>query len=489
MRTKALALALAGGAIFLSPALARGEATSPGQSSVPAPVEATRTPDSSWDAIIRGSKVLQRRKRVPGQAADGDVDGMIKNCDMRVREVRESELKKFGIDTVRQHAGYLDDDVNKKHLFFWFFESRNDPANDPVMLWLNGGPGCSSFTGLFDELGPASIESKKVEGTSETWRVFQKKSRVHAANNSASVIFIDQPVNVGYSYSENPVNSTRAASADIYSLLTLFFHHFPHYAKQDFYIAGESYAGYHVPVFARDILASTMSEPMACGQGGYEAVLNETQCEDMKRQLPACTNQIKACYDQGEGAQICSDAIDTSDSMAFLHYNKDTYDIRYNNGYTDSLTTTKDGFLALEKVRKLLNVEVETFAVCSDQIWLDFYKQSDWTRPSHLDVREVLKDIPVLIYAGDADYICNWLGNQAWTEALDWPGRDVFNAAETRPVRSASSQSDWGTVKAAHNLAFVRVFQAGHLVPTSQPESFIDMINRWFHVVAIHTAG
>ena len=51
----------------------------------------------------------------------------------------------------RAYTGYID--VEARHLFFAFFESRRDPDKDDVIFWTNGGPGGSSMLGLFDELG------------------------------------------------------------------------------------------------------------------------------------------------------------------------------------------------------------------------------------------------------------------------------------------------------------------------------------------------
>jgi carboxypeptidase D len=50
---------------------------------------------------------------------------------------------------VNSYAGFINlaPDV---HSFFWFFESRHDPANDPITLWLNGGPGSDSLIGMFE---------------------------------------------------------------------------------------------------------------------------------------------------------------------------------------------------------------------------------------------------------------------------------------------------------------------------------------------------
>ncbi|KAL4867099.1 Alpha/Beta hydrolase protein [Aspergillus spectabilis] len=53
-----------------------------------------------------------------------------------------------------QYTGWLN--IGPKHLLFWYFESRNNPAKDPLTLWMNGGPGSSNMMGLFEELTPSS---------------------------------------------------------------------------------------------------------------------------------------------------------------------------------------------------------------------------------------------------------------------------------------------------------------------------------------------
>ena len=86
-------------------------------------------------------------------------------------------------------------------------------------------------------------------------------------------------------------------------------------------------------------------------------------------------------------------------------------------------------------------------------------------------------DVRVMIYAGDQDLICNWLGNRRWVDALDWPGREAFAQAPERAwtVRGRAA----GSVKEAGGLSFVRVSQAGHMVPMDQPEAALDMISRF----------
>ena len=462
-----------------------------------APKKHTRRPDHEWDHIVKGADI----QKVWVENADGEkereVHGDLESFDLRVKAVDPSKLK---VDpNVKQYSGYLDDNENDKHLFYWFFESRNDPKNDPVVLWLNGGPGCSSLTGLFLELGPSRIDEKQN-------LVFNP----YSWNANASVIFLDQPVNVGYSYSSSSVSDTVAAGKDVYALLTLFFKQFPEYTKQDFHIAGESYAGHYIPVFASEIMSHknrninlksvligngltdgyTQYEyyrPMACGKGGWPAVLDEQSCQAMDNALPRCQNLIKSCYDS-ESVWSCVPASIYCNNALLAPYQRtgqNVYDVRGKCKDSSNLCYPELAYISKwlndASVMKALGVEVDSYDSCNFDINRNFLFQGDWMKPFHRLVPGLIEKMPVLIYAGDADFICNWLGNKAWTEALDYPDHKKFAAAEMKDlyIDGDKDQRNIGAVKSSGNFTFMRIHAAGHMVPLDQPEASLEFFNRW----------
>ncbi|GAB7353991.1 hypothetical protein MBLNU459_g4585t1 [Dothideomycetes sp. NU459] len=455
----------------------------------------TRKHDSEWDHIMKGADIQSVWVENAQGEKEREIEGNLESFSLRSKKVDPSAL---GVDTVKQYSGYLDDDEEDKHLFYWFFESRNDPKNDPVILWLNGGPGCSSLTGLFMELGPSSI-NKKIEAVYNPY----------SWNANASVIFLDQPVNVGYSYSGGSVSNTVAAGKDVYALMTLFFKQFPEYATQDFHIAGESYAGHYIPVFASEILSHKKRNinlqsiligngltdgltqydsyrPMACGEGigGWPAVLDEQQCQAMDNALPRCKSLIQNCYDS-ESVWSCVPASIYCNNAMIGPYQKtgqNVYDIREKCKGGDlcyeELGWISD-YLNQDKVMKALGAEVSKYDSCNFDINRNFLFAGDWMKPFHRLVPGILKEIPVLIYAGDADFICNIDGNLAWTNALEWPGQKAYAKTELKDLKLSEDGSKIGSVKSSGNFTFVGIHAAGHMVPYNQPEASLDMVNRW----------
>ncbi|PFH59630.1 hypothetical protein XA68_12066 [Ophiocordyceps unilateralis] len=440
-------------------------------------------PESFWDQVVHGADVAQlsRRRQVD--------DNQLSSYTLRSKK---SDPARLNVDSVKQYSGYLDDEANNKHLFYWFFESRNKPDSDPVVLWLNGGPGCSSMIGLFTELGPSTLPTPDLK----------PKRNDYSWNANASIIFLDQPVNTGYSYSNDEVNTTAAASRDVYALLSLFFHQFPQYAGRDFHIAGESYAGHYIPIIAKDILSKPGSginlksiligngltdpltqyryyRPMACGEGGYPSVLDKATCEAMDKSVPECEALIQACYDGGDEEKCSRATRRCNDSIlgAYEASNRSAYDVR--KGPQDGPPDYSAQFLNTADVMEALGSEVDSFRPCNMRTNGDFVSSGDWMLPIHRSVPDILQRIPVLIYAGDADFICNWLGNAAWVKALEWPGRDQFNKAPNKSLLVDGSA--YGEVHGAQNLTFMRIFAAGHMVPSDQPKGSLDFFNRWLH--------
>jgi cathepsin A (carboxypeptidase C) len=103
-------------------------------------------------------------------------------------------------------------------------------------------------------------------------------------------------------------------------------------------------------------------------------------------------------------------------------------------------------------------------------------------KPFHHLVPGILEEIPVLIYAGDADFICNWLGNKAWSDALEWSGHEEYAATELEDLEIVDNKHKGkkiGQVKSSGNLTFMRLFGGGHMVPYDQPEASLEFFNRW----------
>ncbi|KAK3061150.1 hypothetical protein LTS18_006903, partial [Coniosporium uncinatum] len=139
---------------------------------------------------------------------------------------------------VKQYSGYLSVGSDMS-MWFWFFEARNSPETAPVAAWFNGGPGCSSMVGLFQENGPCQFYN----GSNEP------SLNPYSWNEYANMLYVDQPIDVGFSYGAGGTGTSEGAAALVWKFFQAFCDEYPKYENRDFAIFTESYGGHYGSVF------------------------------------------------------------------------------------------------------------------------------------------------------------------------------------------------------------------------------------------------
>ncbi|KAJ6027783.1 hypothetical protein N7499_001241 [Penicillium canescens] len=475
-----------------------------------------------WSTLLGVSYASQTILRGPSASDFTTFQSPNSPHSIRIRQQNETIC---ATDSM-QYTGWLD--IGHKHLFFWYFDSQNDPVNDPLTLWMNGGPGASSMLGLFQEIGPCLINEHGNGTFRNPW----------AWNRNSSLLFVDQPAGVGFSYVDEGCDiprDSKEAAVDMHHFLQIFLSEiFPDKLSSDVHLSGESYAGKYIPYLGAEILTQNERYPQetqvnlkSClvGNGfmspkdtfyGYwetlcttnpgvsTPVFNKTRCDIMATNMPRCMDVADTCIHNPD-TDICNTASSVCmDGVTSWYENESGEGGRNRFDITGSCVVDNFCYKETEQIEQYLNSpavwaalsppdEVKEYKIESDAVMKAF-----WTTPEGMTYSSdavlllLSRGVHFLAYQGNLDLACNTAGSHRWANSLSWKGQVEFSAKSLQPwiskvdgrdevvgtTKEVRVQFD-GHTKVASRFALVTVDGAGHLLPQDRPDVAFDILTRW----------
>lgn len=395
----------------------------------------------------------------------------------------------------QQYAGYITvDEMQKRALFYYFVEAEVEPASKPVVLWLNGGPGCSSVgAGAFVEHGPFKPTKNGLIKNDYSW------------NKVANMLYLESPAGVGFSYSTNEsfydsVNDDLTARDNLV-FLQHWFTKFSEYKNNEFFITGESYAGHYVPQLAQLIVQTKSNfnlKGIAIGNPLLEfntdfnsraeylwshGLISDSTYDSFTK---ICNfSQIRRQYASGALTTVCA-RVNRLVSMEISKY-IDSYDVTLDvclstveqQAYV--LTQLQEGekidvcvedetftYLNRKEVQEALHaklVGITTWTTCSGVLK---YDMQNLEIPTISILGKLVKSgVRVLVFSGDQDSVLPLLGTRSLVNGL---AKDFgLNTTESYRTWFNGRQVAGWTQVYGDMLSFATIRGAAHEAPFSQP--------------------
>ncbi|KAK0539947.1 Cell death protease [Tilletia horrida] len=429
---------------------------------------------------------------------------------------------------LQTYAGYLPARASSApnyanaHLYFVLQRAQHIGSQRRLIIWFNGGPGCSSFDGLMMEIGPWKCRMDK-EGELE-WA-----PPGSAWNEYADVIYLDQPVGTGFSYTDTNgyVTSLSQAADEVVYFLKQLTQIFPEYAHGNgyaAYLAGESFAGQYIPYTAKAIMDASPRPPIdlhgvVIGNGFIDPKSQSGSELEMMVESKIWTTSSKEYTDVSEVVKRCRDALDKLPSnylprvvpqcetvlpeIIHLTTTRQTSKPMCINIYDVRLSDTSPAcgmnwpptlpsmyaFLKRQDVRHALHVDEknkpQAWVECSNRVSAALHGTT-LDKEGHKEQASVTllpglleRGLKVLMFAGDKDLICNHIGVERIGQNLIWGGVKGFGKPEPKPLDWHVNGSYAGTWTSARNYTYVRVAGASHMVGFDAPLVAHDMMLRF----------
>ena len=420
-----------------------------------------------------------------------------------------------------QFSGYINLPGTEKQIHYWFVESevlsvQEGENTAPVVFWTNGGPGCSGLIGFLTEQGPFRPDANgNVNANPYAW------------NKVANMVFLEQPVGVGFSYSNNDddykIGDDQAAKDNL-ATIRGFLSRFPHLKSAPLFITSESYGGHYMPTLAVEIinfndgLATENSVDRINFHGFavgnpytdyYSGVGAEMETYWGKQLLPKPSWDVyvaNGCLStSGQlNNSVCSSLIlDFMKKIGNLNPYALDYPVCLSSqqrmmrsfvfGDADSVVQYEPcedifsaNYLNMPEVKKALHVK-------DDIVWEECsrttrYKLADKMLPMEKYYRTILNskthpNLRVLVYSGDDDSVCGTIGTQRWIYDLGYPvaKKSDWNVW-TVDGQTAGYITKFDTPYSKDSrFAFMTVHFAGHEVPTYKPKEALELFEMYLN--------
>lgn len=393
-----------------------------------------------------------------------------------------------------------------RQLYFWFFPPGPQGSLDDLLFWTNGGPGCSSLEGFLQENGPI------------TWSWGQAGPTVneYSWTNLSSVLWVEQPVGTGYSQGTPNITNEDDLAAQVVGFMQQFLEVFSELKGKNFYLSGESYAGYYVPYIANYIYSHPgdldlslkgiwISDPSLSYDvvqeeipavdfvHKYESVfsLNQTFMEYLDKTAEKCgytgyyqkyvTFPPKGPLPLPGGTPDISDECDVWDAIfsaallvnpAFDIYRIfDTYPILWDVlGFPGSFPNVQSPiYFDRQDVKAVIHAPLNTtWSECSN---ISVFPNGDNSPPSALSVlpNVIEKSERTVIVHGLADFILIAEGTRIAIQNMTWNGAQGFQAPIANESLVVEGMGALGNAHFERGLTYVEVDLSGHMVPQFSP--------------------
>ncbi|THU71427.1 hypothetical protein C4D60_Mb04t01290 [Musa balbisiana] len=413
-------------------------------------------------------------------------------------------------------TGYVEvDEVNEAELFYYFIESERNPIEDPLLLWLTGGPRCSAFCGLVFEVGPLKFVSAKYNGSLPSL-VYRPYSWTKVSN----MIFLDSPAGSGFSFSRHAEGydaGDRSWSKHAHTFLLKWFIDHPKFLSNPLYIAGDSYAGKIVPIVTQEVLNGIEAgkQPPLNLQGYIIGNPITGERADLNSRVPFAHSMgiisddffeltQRSCEGQDYRSptdakcEMCLNTFDEFLSEINLGYMLDPKCARTSpKPKTPDRRTLQEEYLYLLKPPPIPALYCRNYAHFLSYHWAntDIVRKAihvkkgtvgEWQRCNYdlpytedinssimYHLRVTSKRYRALVYSGDHDMLITFVGTNEWIRSLN------FSIVDDWRSWHVGGQVAGYTTSYSNNLTFATVKGAGHTAAEYKEKECFAMIRRW----------